>query len=154
MNKVTDGMTDTTFAPDAACTRAQAVTFLWRANGSPAPKTAKNPFADVPAGEWYTEAVLWAVENGITDGTSDSTFSPDDTCNRAHIVTFLFRSENGKAGTKNPFADVPAGEWYTEAVLWAVAEGITDGVDETHFAPMSDCTRAHIVTFLYRDMVK
>ena len=153
-NKVTDGMTDTTFAPDAACTRAQAVTFLWRANGNPDPKTKKNPFADVASDAYYYKAVLWAVENGITDGTTDTTFSPNNTCNRAHIVTFLFRSEHGTAGIGNPFLDVSAGKWYTEAVLWAVANGITDGVDETHFAPMSDCTRAHIVTFLYRDIAK
>ena len=150
-SKVTDGMDDTHFAPDASCTRAQAVTFLWRANGSPDPEKTDNPFEDVPADEWFTKAVLWAVENGITDGVDDTHFAPDAECTRAHIVTFLFRSAKGEAGEKNPFEDVPADEWFTEAVLWAVENGITDGVDDTHFAPDDTCTRAQIVTFLYRN---
>ena len=152
--KVTNGTSPTTFSPDDGCTRAQAVTMLYRAKGEPAVKATACDFVDVPADAYYYKAVLWAVENGITNGVDATHFNPDDTCTRAHIVTFLFRAENGKAGTDNPFVDVPAGEWFTDAVLWANAEGITNGVDPTHFAPMSDCTRAQIVTFLYRDMAE
>ena len=150
---VTNGMTDTTFAPEATCTRAQIVTFLWRANGSPKAGSA-NPFADVPAGQWYTDAVLWAVENGITTGTSATTFSPDAPCTRGQVATFLWRSMGQeKVSADNIFTDVPAGQWYTDAVLWAVENGVTNGMDEGIFAPDAPCTRGQIVTFLYRAMV-
>ena len=150
--KVTNGTSPTTFSPDNACTRAQAVTFLYRAMGEPAVNATSCDFVDVPTDAYYYKAVLWAVENGITNGTDPTHFSPDATCTRAHIVTFLFRAEKGTAGTANPFVDVPAGQWYTDAVLWANAKGITNGTDPTHFSPMNDCTRAQIVTFLWRDV--
>ena len=150
-NGVTDGMDDTHFAPDGSATRAQTVTFLWRANGSPEPGMKQNPFADVSPSAWYYKAVLWAVEQGITDGTSDTTFSPNDTCTRAHVVTFLWRTALCPAvSMENPFRDVPAGKYYVDAVLWAASNGITDGTTEHTFSPDSNCTRAQIVTFLYR----
>ena len=150
---ITDGTTDTTFSPAADCTRGQMVTFLWRAAECPEPTKTDNPFADVRESDYFYKAVLWAVENGITDGTSATTFSPDATCTRAHVVTFLWRVENKPApGSKNPFADVASGEWYSEAVLWAVSKAITDGTSETTFSPSDSCTRGQIVTFLWRDM--
>lgn len=149
-NGVTNGVDKTHFAPDASCTRAQAVTFLWRAAGSPAPEATTCAFVDVPQDAYYYEAVLWAVENNITNGVDKTHFAPDANCTRVHIVTFLFRAEKGEAGSDNPFVDVPADQWYTDAVLWAVANDVTNGVDKTHFAPMNDCTRAQIVTLLYR----
>ena len=150
-NGITKGTTATTFSPNATCTRAQAVTFLWRAAGSPKPETRTMPFTDVPVGSYYYDAVLWAVENGITKGTSDTTFSPDATCSRAQIVAFLWRSEKSPAaGTANPFADVKSTAYYADAVLWAVKEDITKGTTSTTFSPNADCTRAQIVTFLYR----
>ena len=150
-NGITQGTDDTHFAPDGICTRAQAVAFLWRAAGSPKPETRTMPFADVPAGSYYYDAVLWAVENGITEGTSDTTFSPNMTCTRAQIVAFLWRSEKSPAaGTANPFADVKSTAYYADAVLWAVKEDITKGTTSTAFSPNTDCTRAQIVTFLWR----
>ena len=150
-NGITQGTDDTHFSPDGICTRAQAVTFLWRAAGSPKPETRTMPFADVPAGSYYYDAVLWAVENGITEGTSDTTFSPNMTCTRAQIVAFLWRSEKSPAaGTANPFADVKSTAYYADAVLWAVKEDITKGTTSTAFSPNTDCTRAQIVTFLWR----
>ena len=150
-NGITKGTDDTHFSPDGICTRAQAVTFLWRAAGSPEPETRTMPFADVPAGSYYYDAVLWAVENGITKGTSETMFSPDATCSRAQIVTFLWRSEKSPAaGTANPFADVKSTAYYADAVLWAVKENITKGTTSTTFSPNADCTRAQIVTFLWR----
>uniref|UniRef100_UPI00359C8954 S-layer homology domain-containing protein n=1 Tax=Faecalicatena contorta TaxID=39482 RepID=UPI00359C8954 len=150
-NGITKGTDDTHFSPDGICTRAQAVTFLWRTAGSPEPETSAMPFTDVPVGSYYYDAVLWAVENGITKGTSDTTFSPDDTCTRAQIVTFLWRSEKSPAaGTANPFADVKSTAYYADAVLWAVKENITKGTTNTTFSPDADCTRAQIVTFLWR----
>ena len=150
-NGITDGVTATTFAPDAACTRAQAVTFLWRAAGSPAPKSSVMPFTDVAADAYYRDAVLWAVENGITDGTSATTFSPNATCTRAQIVTFLWRSEKSSAaGTVSAFTDVAADDYCAGAVAWAVENGITDGTSATTFSPNAACTRAQIVTFLFR----
>ena len=148
---ITTGTSTTTFNPNGICTRAQAVTFLWRAAGSPAAKSSAMPFADVKAGSYYETAVLWAVENGITKGTSDTMFSPDATCSRAQIVTFLWRSQKSPAaGTANPFADVKSTAYYADAVLWAVKEDITKGTTSTTFSPDADCTRAQIVTFLYR----
>ena len=150
-NGITQGTDDTHFSPDGICTRAQAVTFLWRAAGSPKPETRTMPFTDVPVGSYYYDAVLWAVENGITKGTSDTTFSPNMTCTRAQIVAFLWRSEKSPAaGTANPFADVKSTAYYADAVLWAVKENITKGTTNTTFSPNADCTRAQIVTFLWR----
>ena len=150
-NGITQGTDDTHFSPDGICTRAQAVTFLWRAAGSPKPETRTMPFTDVPVGSYYYDAVLWAVENGITEGTSDTTFSPNMTCSRAQIVAFLWRSEKSPAaGTANPFADVKSTAYYADAVLWAVKENITKGTTNTTFSPDADCTRAQIVTFLWR----
>ena len=150
-NGITKGTDDTHFSPDSICTRAQAVTFLWRTAGSPAPKTSTMPFTDVPVGSYYYDAVLWAVENGITKGTSDTTFSPNMTCSRAQSVTFLWRSEKSPAaGTANPFADVKSTAYYADAVLWAVKENIIKGTTNTTFSPNADCTRAQIVTFLWR----
>ena len=154
-NGITQGTDDTHFSPDGICTRAQAVTFLWRTAGSPEPKTSTMPFTDVNAGSYCYDAVLWAVENGITKGTSDTTFSPDATCSRAQIVTFLWRSQKSPAvGSLNPFTDVSANAYYTDAVLWAVEENITKGTTATTFSPDADCTRAQIVTLLYRAYVK
>ena len=150
-NGITQGTDATHFSPDGICTRAQAVTFLWRAAGSPKPETRTMPFTDVPAGSYYYDAVLWAVENDITKGTSDTTFSPNMTCTRAQIVAFLWRSEKSPAaGTANPFADVKSAAYYADAVLWAVKENITRGTTNTTFSPDADCTRAQIVTFLWR----
>ena len=148
---ITTGVSANRFDPNGVCTRAQAVTFLWRAAGSPAPRSRTMPFTDVPAGSYYYDAVLWAVENGITKGTSDTTFSPNMTCTRAQIVAFLWRSEKSPAaGSRNPFADVKATAYYADAVLWAVREDITKGTTSTTFSPDADCTRAQIVTFLWR----
>ena len=150
-NGITKGTDNTHFSPDGICTRAQAVTFLWRAAGSPKPETRTMPFTDVPAGSYYYDAVLWAVENGITKGTSNTTFSPNMTCTRAQIVTFLWRSEKSPAaGTANLFVDVKSTVYYADAVLWAVKEDITKGTTNTTFSPDADCTRAQIVTFLWR----
>ena len=150
-NGITKGTDDTHFSPDGICTRAQAVTFLWRTAGSPEPETRTMPFTDVPAGSYYYDAVLWAVENGITKGTNETMFSPDATCSRAQIVTFLWRSEKSPAaGTANPFADVKSTAYYAGAVLWAVREDITKGTTSTTFSPDADCSRAQIVTFLWR----
>lgn len=150
---ITSGTDAVHFSPNATCTRAQAVTFLWRAAGSPAPKSSTMPFTDVAESAYYADAVLWAVENGITNGTSDTTFSPNATCSRAQIVTFLWRSqESPAADTVNPFTDVAADAYYNSAVLWAVENGITAGTTATTFSPNNDCTRAQIVTFLYRCM--
>ena len=150
-NGITKGTDDTHFSPDGICTRAQAVTFLWRAAGSPEPETRAMTFNDVPVGSYYYDAVLWAVENGITKGTSNTTFSPNMTCSRAQIVAFLWRSEKSPAaGTANPFADVKSTAYYADAVLWAVKENITKGTTSTTFSPNADCTRAQIVTFLWR----
>ena len=148
---ITTGTSATTFNPNGICTRAQAVTFLWRAAGSPAAKSTVMPFTDVKAGSYYYDAVLWAVEQGITKGTSDTMFSPDATCTRAQIVTFLWRSQKSPAaGTANPFTDVKASAYYADAVLWAVKHNITVGTTFSIFSPDEECTRAQIVTFLYR----
>ena len=150
-NGITTGASASRFDPNGICTRAQAVTFLWRIAGSPAPRLRTMPFTDVPAGSYYYDAVLWAVENGITEGTSDTTFSPNMTCTRAQIVAFLWRSEKSPAaGSRNPFADVKSTAYYADAVLWAVKEDITKGSTNTTFSPDADCTRAQIVTFLWR----
>ena len=149
--KITSGTSATTFSPDASCTRAQMVTFLWRAAGSPKVENGKNPFADVQADAYYYDAVLWAVEKGVTSGTSATTFSPDATVTRGQTVTFLYRNAGSPevSGTM-PFTDVEADAYYAKAVQWAVQQKITTGTSETTFSPMSDCTRGQIVTFLYR----
>ena len=150
-NGITKGTDDTHFSPDGICTRAQAVTFLWRTAGSPEPETRTMPFTDVSVGSYYYDAVLWAVENGITKGTSGTTFSPNMTCSRAQIVTFLWRSQKSPAaGTANPFTDVKASAYYADAVLWAVKEDVTKGTTNTTFSPDANCTRAQIVTFIWR----
>lgn len=139
----------TTFSPDASCTRGQIVTFLWRAAGSPSPKGTSS-FADVPAESYYAQAVAWAVENGITNGTGEGTFSPDTPCDRSQSVTFLFRALGGKTAGDAAFSDVPAGSYYASAVAWAAEQGITTGTSSTTFSPNDTCTRGQIVTFLYR----
>lgn len=148
---ITKGTSDTTFGPDVSCTRAQMVTFLWRQAGAPK-ATSNNPFTDVQAGSYYYDAVLWAVEQGITSGTSATTFTPDDTVTRAQTVTFLWRQAGAPVvNYAMSFADVDANAYYGEAVRWAVSEGITSGTSDSTFSPDMDCTRAQIVTFLYRD---
>lgn len=150
---ITKGTSDSTFTPDGVCTRAQAVTFLWRAAGSPAAKASTLPFADVKAGSYYDDAVRWAVENGVTVGTSATTFSPNATCSRAQIVTFLWRAQKSPAaGSANPFDDVAGSAYYADAVQWAVQKDITKGTGATAFSPDANCIRAQIVTFLYRSM--
>lgn len=151
---ITNGTSATTFSPNAALTRAQAVTMLWRAAGSPEPETAENPFEDVHEDAYYYKAVLWAVENGITTGISEAHFSPDSATTRAQVVTFLWRyAGTPEAQIENPFGDVAGDEWYTNAVLWAVESGITDGMGDASFGTALSCNRAHMVTFLYRFMV-
>ena len=152
-NGITSGVNATHFEPEGTCTRAHAVTFLWRAAGQPEPKTTQMPFKDVKAGSYYEKAVLWAVENKITNGTSTTTFSPDENCTRAQIVTFLWRSEGEPyaSDSNNPFTDI-ASDYYMDAVFWAVKEGITNGTTPTTFSPNDRCTRAQIVTFIYRAM--
>ena len=148
---ITNGTDATHFSPDTPCTRAQAVTFFWRAAGQPAATITDNPFTDVKEGTYYYDAVLWAVEKGITKGTSDTTFSPNLDVNRKQMVTFLYRAAGEPAvSADNPFTDVPAGQYYTNAVLWAVENGITTGTSDTTFSPDQACLRSQIVTFLYR----
>lgn len=146
---VTNGVSETLFGPDQACTRAQIVTFLWRAAGSPEPKS-ESSFADVAADAYYAKAVAWAVENGITKGTSETTFHPDETCTRAQGVTFLYRALGKLAAAQAGFTDVAADSYYADAVNWAAENGVTKGISETLFGPDGSCTRAQIVTFLYR----
>ena len=147
---ITDGISSNLFGPKQPCTRSQIVTFLWRAAGSPEPKSTAAGMTDVVPGSYYAKAVAWAVENGITTGTAEGTFSPDATCTRAQAVTFLARAQNAKATGKTAFSDVPADSYFADAVAWAQANGVTTGTSETTFSPDSDCTRAQIVTFLYR----
>ena len=149
-NGITTGVGNDLFAPEQPCTRSQIVTFLWRAAGSPEPKSTAAGMTDVVPGSYYAKAVAWAVENGITTGTAEGTFSPDATCTRAQAVTFLARAQNAKATGKSAFSDVPADSYFADAVAWAQANGVTTGTSETTFSPDSDCTRAQIVTFLYR----
>ena len=146
---ITNGLSDTMFGPYESCTRAQIVTFLWRAAGSPEPKTASS-FTDVPASAYYAKAVAWAVENGITNGMTDTTFAPNATCTRGQSVTFLYRALNGTASGSTNFTDVKSDAFYADAINWAVANNVTNGTSNTTFSPNADCTRAEIVTFLYR----
>ncbi len=148
---ITTGTSATTFSPNASCTRAQIVTFLWRASGSPEPKTASNPFTDVAANAYYCKAVLWAVENGITTGTSATTFSPDAPCTRAQGVTFLWRANGSKAASAAAsFTDVASDAYYAPAVAWAAEQNVTGGVGNGLFSPDTTCTRAQNVSMLYR----
>ena len=151
-NGVTNGTSASTFSPNASCTRAQMVTFLWRAAGSPEPESTVNPFTDVSASAYYYDAVLWAVEQGITNGTSATTFGPDATVTRGQTVTFLWRYDGSTAVSGSGFADVASDAYYADAVAWAASEGITSGTSATTFSPSNDCTRGQIVTFLYRYM--
>ncbi len=155
-NEVTNGTSATTFSPSATCTRAQVVTFLWRAKGCPEPTLTENPFKDVKETDYFYKAVLWAVEKEITNGTAADTFSPDAGCTRGQVVTFLWRAEGKPAPekTENPFKDVKEGEFYSDAVLWAVEKEITKGTAADAFSPAETCTRGQIVTFLFRDLAE
>ena len=148
-NGITTGVGNDLFAPEQSCTRAQIVTFLWRAAGSPEPKTASS-FTDVSASAYYAKAVAWAVENGITNGMTETTFAPDATCTRGQSVTFLYRALKGTASGSTNFTDVKSDAFYADAISWAVANNVTNGTSNTTFSPNADCTRAEIVTFLYR----
>lgn len=149
-NGITDGVGNNLFAPEQPCTRAQIVTFLWRAAGSPEPKGAASGMTDVVSGSYYEKAVAWAIENGITTGTTTSTFSPDATCTRAQAVTFLARALKAKAASAAEFSDVPTNSYFADAVAWAAANGVTEGIGGGLFGSDNDCTRGQIVTFLYR----
>ena len=149
-NGITTGVGNNLFAPEQPCTRAQIVTFLWRAAGSPEPKGAASGMTDVVSGSYYEKAVAWAIENGITTGTTTSTFSPDATCTRAQAVTFLARALNAKAASAAEFSDVPTDSYFADAVAWAAANGVTEGIGGGLFGSDNDCTRGQIVTFLYR----
>ena len=149
-NGITTGVGNDLFAPEQPCTRAQIVTFLWRAAGSPEPKGAASGMTDVVSGSYYEKAVAWAIENGITTGTTTTTFSPDVTCTRAQAVTFLARALNAKAASAAEFSDVPTGSYFADAVAWAAANGVTEGIGGGLFGSDNDCTRGQIVTFLYR----
>ena len=146
---ITNGLSGTMFGPYESCTRAQIVTFLWRAAGSPEPK-AMSSFTDVPASAYYAKAVAWAVENGITNSMTETTFAPNATCTRGQSVTFLYRTLKGTASGGANFTDVKSDAFYADAVNWAVASDVTNGTSNTTFSPNADCTRAEIVTFLYR----
>ena len=149
-NGITTGVGNDLFAPEQPCTRAQIVTFLWRAAGSPEPKGTAAGMTDVVSGSYYEKAVAWAIENGITTGTTTSTFSPDATCTRAQAVTFLARALNAKAASAAEFSDVPTDSYFADAVAWAAANGVTEGIGGGLFGSDNDCTRGQIVTFLYR----
>ena len=151
-NGITNGATATTFNPGGTCLRAQVVTFLHRAAGNPDPTSTNNPFSDVKSTDFFYKPVLWAVEKGITNGVSATEFGSYDNCNRAAVVTFLWRAAGcpEPKSTNNPFEDVKSTDFYYKAVLWAVETGITNGVDATHFGPTQACNRAQVVTFLYR----
>ena len=151
-NGVTNGTSKTTFSPKKACTRAEAVTFLWRAKGEPEAKSAATRFSDVPADTWYSKAVAWAVETGVTNGFPDGSFRSNDTCTRAQIVTFLWRANNSPVPKDGGtcFPDVPADEWYSSSVAWAVETKVTNGFPDGTFGLNDDCMRSQIVTFLYR----
>ena len=148
---ITNGITPTTFAPAEPCTRGQMVTFLWRSAGSPAPKTTVCPFTDVDKDAYFYDAVLWAVENGVTKGVTETTFEPYTTCSRAHMVTFICRFADGEpVGDSNDFIDVPENVYYTDTVQWALETGVTNGTTATTFSPSNPCTRGQMVTFLFR----
>ena len=154
-NDITNGTSATTFGPNDQCMRAHVVTFLWRAVGSPEPTQTDNPFVDVKPSDFYYKPVLWALEKGITSGMDATHFGPTSYCNRAQVVTFLYRTMESPEvmATDNPFTDVPADQWFTAPVLWAVENGITNGLSASTFGPNTVCNRAQIVTFLYRAFV-
>ena len=150
-SQITSGTTDTTFSPSASCTRAQIVTFLWRAAGEPEPASYICPFTDVNENDYFYKAVLWACEQGITLGASETAFDPNGICTRKEAVTFLHRAQKSPAVDKAyQFSDVPAGSYYENAVCWAAENGITTGITDSAFSPDATCTRGQIVTFLYR----
>ena len=151
---ITSGTSAGRFSPFESCLRSQVVAFLWRAAGKPAATSQDNPFEDVKPGDYYYDAVLWAVETGITTGIDSTHFEPNGVCNRSQVVTFLYRAfeKPPVENTANPFTDVPDKEWYAAPVLWAVQEGITNGLTETKFGPNEVCNRSQVVTFLYRGM--
>ena len=151
-NELITGYSDGTFRPNATCTRGHAAAILWRAAGEPKATSQNNPFVDVKSTSYYYEAVLWAVEEGITTGIDDTHFGPDSNCSRSQVVTFLYRAfgQPSVGNAANPFKDVPAGKWYTDPVRWAVKEGITTGKSATEFSPDEVCNRSQVVTFLYR----
>ena len=151
-NGITDGVTETSFAPDNQCLRSQVVTFLHRAAKNPEPTSTNNPFTDMNTDNYFYKPVLWAVEKGITDGVSETAFGSNNVCTRGQVVTLLWRAA-GKpdpTSTTNPFTDVNSDNYFYDPVLWALENGITDGVTETSFAPNATCTRAQVVTFLHR----
>ncbi len=150
-NNVTGGTSATTFGPNDGCTRAQVVTFLWAANGKPEPASMDNPFTDVPNDAWYLKPVLWAVEQGITGGVAEGKFGPDQTCTRAQIATFLYAAKGKPAVSgKSPFDDVADTDWFANPVIWAKENEVTGGISATEFGPNQVCTRAQVVTFLYK----
>ena len=149
-NNIASGTSESMFSPEDTCTRAQTITFLWRAAGEPEPKKTKNPFTDINEDDYYYKAVLWAYENGITSGTTTGTFSPKDSVTRAQTVTFLYRLEGEKTEGETPLTDISNSDYYYDSVLWAYENGITSGTTETTFSPSDDCLRAQIITFLYR----
>jgi hypothetical protein len=152
--QITTGTSDTTFEPEKTLTRAETVTFLWRAAGMPDPETTVNPFSDVKEGAWYYKAVLWAVENNITTGTGGGKFTPMRTCKISEIITFMYRANHEPAvgaDVVNPYTDVAEGSWFYNAAMWALEKGIYAGRDATTFGGTTDCTRVEIVTFLYRN---
>ena len=151
---ITKGMTEDTFVPDGECTRAQIVTFLWRAAGEPEPASTVNPFTDVAEGAYYYKAVLWAVEQKITNGKSADLFAPDDICTRAQSVSFLYRRAGTAVSGTPSFQDVTEADYFYNAVTWAVAKGVTNGTSATSFSPDANCTRGQIVTFLYHAMME
>ena len=148
---ITSGISPTQFGPNNPCTRAQVVTFLWAAEGKPAPSSYTNPFTDVPSDAWYVKPVLWAVEQGITGGTSPNTVSPDNECTRAQIVTFLYAAAGKPAiSGSSEFADVANADWYAKPVIWAKENDITGGTAPNTFGPLNVCTRGQVVTFLFK----
>jgi hypothetical protein len=153
-NGITAGTTDSTFSPESTCTRAQVITFLWHAAGSPAPQGTNNPFTDLNSNTYYYNAILWAVEQGITSGAGDGLFDPDGTVNRSQVVTFLYRAAGSPTPSGAGFRDVDSGSYYENAVRWAVEQGITSGTSETTFGPADNCTRGQVVTFLYKNAIK
>ena len=150
-NTVTGGTSATTFSPNDSCTRAQVVTFLWAANGRPEPQSTELPFKDVTPADWYYKAVLWAAENSITGGTSATTFSPNDICTRAQVVTFLYAAQGRPEIAGSPdFKDVKDGDWFAKPVVWAAEHQVTGGIGDGKFGPDQTCTRSQIVMFLYK----
>ena len=150
-NDITAGTSDTTFSPNQACTREQAMMFLWKAAGKPQPTSSYNPFTDVKPDAYYYDAVLWAVEKNITSGVSDTKFGTGTPCTRGQIMTFLYKAAGSPSVSgNNPFRDVRQGDYFYSPVLWAVRNGITSGTSATEFSPAQSCTRGQIVTFLYK----